>query len=259
VDIPVRSAKNRRKFWSEQVPMSFTDKPIGYEEKRKFRYSLQDYMHEFFKFNELAGKLVLDAGSGAGIDSAEIIQYGANVISLDFSPLACNSTRNLLQEARLEGSVVNAEISHLPFEGQQFDVIYSFGVIHHIPNVQEILGEIKRCLRDDGIFMGMVYNRDSLLYAYSLLYLHGIRDGLFAKGYSEEQVASRFSERMEGNPYTRCYTKSELEELLRSFFEHVNVRTFYNVIDAHHARKVKFELEDSSIELGWHLAFRAVK
>lgn len=239
--------------------MAFTDKPLGYEEKRKFRYALQDYMHEFFKFKDLAGKFVVDVGSGAGIDSAEMIRHGARVISLDFSSLACNSTRDLLRGAGFEGSVINGEIAHLPFKAEQFDAIYCFGVIHHIPDVERILGEVKRCLREGGIFIGMVYNRDSLLYAYSLLYLHGFRDGLFEQGYSEEQVASRFSERVEGNPYTRCYIKSELEELLRSFFEHVNVRTFYNVIDTPHTRKVKFELEDPSIELGWHLAFRAVK
>ncbi len=42
--------QNVRKFWNKAVPMTFVDKPKTYEEKRKFRYELQDYMHDVFKF-----------------------------------------------------------------------------------------------------------------------------------------------------------------------------------------------------------------
>jgi SAM-dependent methyltransferase len=247
----------RRRFWSKQVPMTFHDAPMTYEEKRRFRYALQDYMHEFFAFAELSGKRVLELGSGSGIDSAEMIRDGALVVSMDFSTLSCESTKSLLREARLEEVVTMADAKHLPFREAQFDVIYSYGVIHHIPEVAEVLQEICRCLRNDGLFTGMVYNRESLLYAYSLMYLHGIREGMLAGGVTEGEIASRFSERIEGNPYTKCYSKSELEDLLRSFFKNVEIQPCYNVIDTPYARKVKFQLDNSSQELGWHLAFRA--
>jgi SAM-dependent methyltransferase len=190
-----------------------------------------------------------------------MLKHGAQVVSLDFSPLACKSTKSLLSEASLTGDVVIADATHLPLRGDYFDVVYSYGVIHHVPNVLEVLEEVRRCLHDNGLFMGMVYNRDSLLYAYSLLYLHGIKEGLLAEGLTEQEIASKFSERKEGNPYTKCYTKDELDDLLcRSFFRQIRIQPCYNVIDTQTKRKVKFQLEDPGQEsLGWHLAFRAVK
>lgn len=253
------SNDDSRDYWARQVPMVFQDEQLAYEKKRRFRYGLQDYMLEFYAFEKLRGKRVLELGSGSGIDSCEMIRGGAEVVSLDFSPLACKTTKALLEEAKLSGNVVMADARHLPLRGEQFDVIYSFGVIHHIPDVRKVLSELSRCLSRGGTFIGMVYNRDSLLYAYSLLYLHGIKEGLLSKGLTEQEVASRFSERKEGNPYTKCYTKLELEDLLHEFFQSADIRVFYNVVDMLQKRKVKFQLEDSNTDLGWHLVFKATK
>lgn len=253
----IHSVDERREYWSRQVPMTFQDKPLSYEEKREFRYRLQDYMLGFFAFESLRGKLVLDLGSGSGIDSCEMIKHGAEVVSVDFSPLSCKSTKALLVETRFSGDVIMADARYLPLRSDQFDVVYSFGVIHHIPEISKVVREVSRCLREKGEFLGMVYHRDSMLYAYSLLYLHGIREGLFSKGWTEQEIGSRFSEREEGNPYTRCFTKEELEKLLRTFFGSIDIGIFYDVIDMPQERKVKFNLNNLSTELGWHLAFRA--
>jgi len=248
-----------REYWRKAVPMTFEDKPKTYEEKRRFRYELQDYMHEAFRFNDFCGKKVLDVGAGAGIDSAEFIRNGAETVSIDFSPLATRNTKLLLREAGLDGQVLLADSRFLPFRDSQFDLVYSFGVIHHIPDVSAALEEISRVLRSGGLFMGMVYNKDSLLYAYSIIYLHGIKEGLIARGMSEAEVASRFSERFTCNPYTMVYTKGEITDLLLRFFNRVQVDTYYNVIDTASRRKVKFQIETGQSDLGWHLAFRAMK
>lgn len=117
-----------REYWEQSPPMSFTDKDFSYEEKRKFRYSLQDYMHDVFRFAEFAGKLVLDLGCGAGIDSAEFARNGARVISADFTQIATHLTRSLLSEARLPSNVIRADATALPFQGESFDYVYCFGV-----------------------------------------------------------------------------------------------------------------------------------
>jgi len=248
-----------REFWSRAVPMTFEDKPKTYEEKRRFRYELQDYMHEAFSFNSFGGKKVLEIGVGAGIDTAEFLRNGAEVVSVDFSPLATRSASLLLKEANLEGHILLTDARYLPFRDSQFDVVYSFGVIHHIPNISEVLEQVRRALRPGGLFTGMVYNRDSLLYAYSILYLHGVKEGLTAQGMSEIEIASKFSERFTGNMYTKAYTKDEIANLLQRFFSRVRVETYYNVIDTVEKRKVKFQVETGQNDLGWHIVFRAVK
>jgi len=248
-----------REFWSKAVPMTFEDKPRTYEEKRRFRYELQDYMHEAFRFNSFAGKKVLEIGVGAGIDTAEFLRNGAEIVGVDFSPLATRSAKLLLKEANLEGHILLTDARYLPFRDSQFDVVYSFGVIHHIPNISEVLQQVRRVLRPGGLFTGMVYNRDSLLYSYSILYLRGVKEGLIAQGMSEIEIASKFSERFTGNMYTKAYTKDEIGNLLQRFFSRVRVDTYYNVIDTVDKRKVKFQVETGQNDLGWHLVFRAVK
>jgi len=255
---PIPQGKTRE-FWSRAVPMTFDDQPKTYDEKRRFRYELQDYMHEVFRFDSFADKRVLEMGSGAGIDSAEFLRNGAKVVSMDFSLMSTRSTKSLFREAGLDGDVVMADARFLPFRDEKFDVAYSFGVIHHIPAVSAVLDEVKRTLRHDGLFMGMVYNKDSLLYAYSIIYLHGIREELLAQGTSELEIASRFSERFTGNAYTKAYTRDEITKLLRAHFRSVSLEPKYNVIDTVGKRKVKFQLEKLQNELGWHLIFKASK
>jgi len=248
-----------REFWSKSVPMTFEDKIKTYEEKRRFRYELQDYMHEAFKFDAFRGKKILEIGVGAGIDSAEFLRSGAEVVGVDFSPLAVRSAKLLLREANLDGRMLLTDARYLPFKDSYFDVVYSFGVIHHIPNVLEVLREVRRVLRPGGLFMGMVYNRDSLLYAYSIIYLHGIKEGLLAQGVSEVEIASNFSERFTGNLYTKVYAKDEITDLLQRFFDHISVGTYYNVVDTPEKRKLKFHTETGKTDLGWHLIFKALK
>jgi len=248
-----------RKFWTRSIPMTFEDKPRTYEEKRRFRYELQDYMHGAFRFDTFKGRKVLDIGSGAGIDSAEFIRNGALTVSVDFSSLGAGSTKLLLREAQLDGHVILADARYLPFKSSWFDIVYSFGVMHHIPNVSEAIKEAERVLHHGGIFLGMVYNRDSLLYAYSILYMHGIKEGFLAQGKSEVEIASEFSERFPGNPYTKAYSKNELADLLRTCFKRVWVKAYYNVIDMPEKRKTKLIIDSDKGDLGWHLIFKALK
>ena len=252
-----RTRRGIKDFWEQGSPMSFIGENFSYEGKRKFRYSLQDYMHSTFKFDNFAGKLVLDLGCGAGIDSAEFARNGASVISTDFARTATQSTQSLLKEANLPARVVQADVTSLPFENDTFDCVYSFGVLHHIPDVDKAVSEINRVLKPGGQIMAMLYNKDSLLYGYSIVYLRGIKEGLLGKLTMDELLA-RYSERKEDNPYTRVYTKAEAEAMFSQYFKSCSVEVRYNVIDLPEQRKVKVSVPDE-YELGWHLIVKAVK
>jgi len=241
-------------YWGVSPPMRFDE--LSYEEKRKFRYDLQDYMHDFFQFDKFSGKKILEVGSGAGIDSCEFARNGANVISADFTEIAIKLTKDLTR--KFNGDATRCTSTSLPFNENTFDVVYSFGVIHHVPDIDTVLKEIFRVLKPSGIFMGMVYNKDSLLYAY-LMYHYGIKQGEIHK-MSEEQLISKFSERREGCPYTKAYTTDEFKQLLQKHnFDNIEAGVFYNTFDIpEYKRKIKFELDDN-VELGWHIAFKAKK
>ena len=246
-----------REFWEQGPPMGFIGEKLTYEEKRDFRYSLQDYMHATFHFEKFSGKSILDLGCGGGIDSAEFARNGAVVVSADFSQTSVNTTHNLLQEAGLQANVVQADATNLQFDDNTFDCVYSFGVLHHIPSIDKTLVEIKRVLKPDGQIMAMLYHKDSLLYGYSIVYQRGIKEKQLEKLTMDELLA-KYSERKEDNPYTKVYTKTEAKDLFSKYFRSCSTEVHYNVIDLPEQRKVKVDISDD-YELGWHLIVKAVK
>jgi ubiquinone/menaquinone biosynthesis C-methylase UbiE len=230
------------KYWRESVPWSFKDEKLTYEQRRKLRYDLQDYMEDAIPFKKWSGKQVIEIGCGTGIDSAEFARNGAIVTSVDFAEESVKRTSETFREAGLTGTVLMRSANATGLPDKSFDAAYSFGVLHHIPDVDGALREITRVLKPGGEGVFMVYNKDSLLNAYSILYLHR------GEG-SEEELATNYSERRAGNPYTKLYTAEEALEQFHKYFSEVGIETFFSAIDTKTQRKVKI---DAPKELGWH-------
>lgn len=254
-------------YWEKNVPMSFEPEGWNYEQKAEFRYAHLDYLRDLLhlgcrcpKAGDWSGKRVLEIGCGAGIDAVTLAKQGAIITATDFTERAVKLTRALFAETgltavvpgmRSAASAWQADACDLPFEAETFDVVYSFGVLHHIPDVDVVLQEAKRVLRPGGKMIAMLYNQDSLLYAYSIL-LRGLKEGL-APG----EALLAWSERIPGCPYTKVYTEQSARELFGKYFSQVTVDIEYPVVDLPTERKVK--LTDAPRELGWHLLVRAKK
>jgi 2-polyprenyl-3-methyl-5-hydroxy-6-metoxy-1,4-benzoquinol methylase len=253
----VNKEKDIKEYWEKSTPMSFGPEQWSYEKKRKFRYDLQDYMHDSFRFQDWAGKKVLEIGCGSGIDSLEFARNGAIVTATDITDNAVTLTRNLVNEAGYKLNVVRTPSLELPFESAAFDCVYSYGVLHHIPDVDKKIDEISRVLKPNGTLLAMLYNKNSLLYAYSIIFRHGIQEKLLTeKKSTEAELVSCYSERNEGCPYTKAYTSEEAGEFFSRWFKKVEVSVRFNVIDTEKQRKIKLDLDDRW-ELGWHLIVRA--
>jgi len=239
-------------YWASRTPWSWG----SYEEMRRERYDLHDYLYSTFELDRFEGKKVLSIGCGAGIDEIEMALHGAEVWATDPSDQArLLASKNSL-EAEVLMRVDNQDATKLTYPSGFFDHIHAFGVLHHIPQVNVALQELHRVLKEDGTLYAMLYHRNSLLYYYSILYLRGVKEGWFEKGLTEQEVLSRFSEGKEGCPYTVAYTMREAEELFRTNGFEPRRSIHYNVVDELGQRKVKFE---GSQRLGWHLVVKAVK
>ena len=237
-------------YWETAVPWTFMGEEMPYEKRRALRYQLQDYMQDEIRFESYSGKRLLEIGSGSGIDSAEFARHGAEVVSLDFTENGVKGTMLLFKEPGLQPNVVRASASQLPFRDSIFDAVYSFGVLHHVPDIGPIVSSIARIVKKDGEVVLMLYNKDSLLYAYAILFSHR------GEGLTEDQLVSRYSERVLGCPYTRVYTRDEAIALLAPFFEQVDASVRYNVIDLPDQRKFKLSIPDK-YGLGWHVIVKA--
>lgn len=251
------AAKHSRRYW-ETVgpPMAFSDQPKTYEEKRAFRYHMVEYLPATFHFDKFAGKKVLEVGCGTGIDALEFARHGAQVFAVDFSETSVESAKRLFAEAGLQGEIQWGKAQALPFADNFFDCVYSCGVLHHTPEIEKALSEIHRVLKPNGTVMVMLYHRDSLLVA-NLIYFKGIKEGWLQK-MSVDELISHFSERIEGNPYTKAYTKEEAQTIFSQFFREVSVQVKYDVIDLPEQRKVKIQVPEH-LDLGWHLVLKAKK
>jgi ubiquinone/menaquinone biosynthesis C-methylase UbiE len=97
--------------------------------------------------SKLQGCSALDAGCGTGDYSAALEQLGARkVTGFDVS---IQSIKSAQQQST--GEFLQASLSELPFNSNTFDVLWSWGVLHYVPDWRKALKEIERVLRPDGI------------------------------------------------------------------------------------------------------------
>lgn len=242
--------KDLVEYWERSVPWTFRGEDVPYTERRRLRYELQDYMLTEFRFDGYSNMSVLELGSGGGIDSAEFGRHGARIVSLDFTKRGTETTAALLREAEVIPRPVRADLLHIPFKDSSFDCVYSFGVIHHVPNATGAVEEIARVLADGGDLMLMLYNKGSLLYAYSILYSHR------SEGFSDQELLNNYSERISGSPHSQVYDAKTVTDLLAPYFESLVIHPRFTVLDLPGARKFKTNIPDE-YGLGWHLIVHA--
>jgi SAM-dependent methyltransferase len=161
-------------FWTEYQPgFRFSDKPVGsrefFAEVELHRYALEPHIPELVRFERWAGADVLEAGCGIATDGARFARAGARYTGLDQSETALELATRRFREEGLEGSFERGSVTALPFEAASFDLVYSHGVIHHLPETERAVEEFERVLRPGGVALVMVYHRDSLNYRFNIM------------------------------------------------------------------------------------------
>lgn len=134
-----------------------------------------NYKHlfdEYFRsvnLKELDGKDVLDAGCGMGRWAYFIAQEGANVYAIDFSSAVEEAYKNLNNFCNAH--VIQADIYKLPFQEDNFDLVYSLGVLHHLPNPFEgFENVVKKAKKKTGnILVYLYYALDNKPYIWRLI------------------------------------------------------------------------------------------
>ena len=106
----------------------------------------------------LTGKIVLDAGCGAGRFSEIALKYGANLIAVDFSSAVDTAFKNLQSDTKI---VIQADLSDLPINSNSLDYIYCIGVLQHTKDPAAIIRELVRCLKQNGELTLTFYENSS--------------------------------------------------------------------------------------------------
>jgi SAM-dependent methyltransferase len=135
----------------------------------RFRYSLERHLPACLDGLDVAGKRVLEIGLGQGADSESLIRRGALWSGVDLTAESIERVRTRLTlrdlpfEELRQGTALD-----LPFADGTFDLVFSHGVLHHVPHIDQAQQEINRVLKPGGELVIMVYARWSLNYLVSV-------------------------------------------------------------------------------------------
>jgi len=165
---------SRRKFWTEYQPgYRATEAAVGspefFDEVEAHRYALEPDIVELVRFDQWAGRDVLEAGCGIATDGMRFVRAGARYTGLDFSPAALDLARRQLELRGGAAKFVHGSVADLPFPDESFDLVYSNGAIHHVPETQRAIDEFRRVLRAGGTAIVMVYHRRSFNFYVSIM------------------------------------------------------------------------------------------
>jgi ubiquinone/menaquinone biosynthesis C-methylase UbiE len=214
-----------------------------YEEIEKDRYQHQSHINRIMDWISWQGKRVLEIGTGVGTDARNIIGRGGFYQGINVDQGSVDATVSALKVYGLSGNVTKCSATELIFPDNSFDIVYSFGVLHHIPDVNRAVAEISRVLKPGGELLVMVYNRSSINYRLEILVLRKLfvrllripgairffgmlgfpeaklrrHAEIFASGkLSAEDWLSRNTDGPD-NPYSLVYDTREIEQLLSDF------------------------------------------
>jgi ubiquinone/menaquinone biosynthesis C-methylase UbiE len=214
-----------REYWSDKnVPQKwYSDKHqlslAWFNEIRYQRYTkYYEYLWKDAEFQFHQGEEVLEVGCGIGTDLAEYALNGAIVTGVDLGIDQVNLTRLNLETRGLKyKEIKQSNAEELDFPDCSFDLVYSFGVLHHTPNTKQAIHEIHRVLKDDGKTIVMLYARGWKHYL-KRCFLHGLIYGKYFKhGCDWSKVYAEVSEVNGNSPKSDIYTKKQVELLFSNF------------------------------------------
>ncbi len=236
----------------------------------KFRYAKEPHILDCLKDIDFQGKRTLEIGLGQGADAEQIIKLGADWFGLDLTLESTKRVRVRMDLRKLKiGGITNGSAVAMPFADNSFEIVFSHGVLHHIPEIEKAQCEIRRILKPAGELIVMLYAKNSLNYKLSISVVRrlGLLGMYFAKpnanGLLGQHIANakklglRNYLKMENfihrntdgalNPYSKVY---DLREVEKDFPDFKIVRSYKRFMHSPPLPVGKLPFENL---FGWHL------
>jgi SAM-dependent methyltransferase len=246
-----------KKFWDTRpCNVRHSPKEVGtkdyFLDVSKRKYTVEPHIKSFANFSEWKGKKVLEIGCGIGTDAQSFAEAGAIYTGVDLSEKSLEIAKKRFDTFGLKGNFYKADDEYiskiLPIDS--YDLIYSFGVIHHTPFPEILISEITKYMSEETTLRIMLYAKNSW------------------KNFMIDAELDQ-PEAQYGCPIANTYSKEEVESLLTGL-DIVNMyqtHIFPYKIDKY--KTYEYEKQDyfkampeelfSVLEknLGWHLLIEA--
>lgn len=194
-----------RKYWNDRpCNIRHSLKEVGslpyFNEVEKRRYFVETHIPKFAEFSKWKGKRVLEIGCGIGTDAVGFARAGASYTGVELSSESLKIAKNRFDVFGLAGQFYegNAEKLKSILPRATYDLIYSFGVIHHTPNPEQVVNAVKDFMGPESEFRLMLYSKYSWK---SLMILLGLDQ----------------SEAQSGCPIAKHYSFKNIRELLNDY------------------------------------------
>ena len=214
----MNSIASVREYWDRRpCNIRHSPKVVGtreyFDEVEARKYFVEPHIPGFAQFERWRGKKVLEIGCGLGTDSVNFARAGAQLTAVDLSEQSLALCRQRFAVFGLEGQFYsgNAEelSSFVPVE--PYDLIYSFGVIHHTPSPERVFAELRKYCGPQTELRIMLYSKWSWKVLWILL--------TYGKGafWRLDELVRTYSEAQTGCPVTYYYSFQELRRLLKDY------------------------------------------
>ena len=194
-----------KKFWDDRpCNIRHSSKELGtieyFDEVSKKKFHVEPHILDFTTFPEWKGKKVLEIGCGLATVGINFALNGASYTGVELSDESLKIARQRFDVYGTDGRFFSGNAEHLstyvPVE--TYDLIYSFGVIHHSPHPEKIISEIKKYMNKDSTLKIMLYAKDSW------------KNYMIDAGLDQPEAQY-------GCPIANTYTKDEVVELLDGY------------------------------------------
>ncbi len=230
--------QNANRSWWESHPMRYDWKDgIQYEEfskdffleiDRRFFDLVELYapckkipFDWLIDFDSLKTTDVLEIGVGNGSHAQLLAEHAKSFTGIDLTPYAIKSTGERMRVFGIDAKILQMDAEQMQFPDASFDLIWTWGVIHHSANTRKILEEMRRVLRPGGEALVMVYHRT--LWEY---YVQGaILAATSGQIFKPSALHASIQRRTDG-AIARYYKRAEWEELVSDLFVVKDVRVY---------------------------------